>query len=358
MAKSKKTQLNVQVLEDLLEQNRPSQVLKKLTGARCKEAQHWFLRAEAQRQLGSFEEALKSYAQGLKIADTVETRMDILLAMAACYRTLGHSAAAYELADETLSMARELEYDEYIVRAMQEMGMALRAWGRLDEALEVLDAVLSAYTQQKDLTGMSFIHWAKGGIFRLQGQFEEGLAQFKKAVSLAKKSGDEISLAYGYCGLAGISRICGKIDDCVKNYKLAEKIFKKSEDVFGKAYTNCGMANGLRQQGKYDEALRHYNVADKLYSSIHDTVDLGFVKWGRADILKRKNKMTEALKDLQEARVLFDNSDEQRGQILTKLSLAQVFYALGRTDEADELYVAGVKQAKSQGLHTYLESYT
>ena len=186
------------------------------------------------------------------------------------------------------------------------MGMALRAWGRLEEALEVLDAVLSAYTQQKDLAGMSFIHWAKGGIFRLQGQFEEGIAQFKQAISLAKKAGDDISLAYGYCGLAGISRICGKIDDCVKNYKLAEKIFKKSEDVFGKAYTNCGMANGLRQQGKYDEALRHYNVADKLYSSIHDTVDLGFVKWGRADILKRKNKMTAALKDLQEAKVLFD----------------------------------------------------
>ncbi len=358
MSATKKTKLDVTVLEDLLEQNRPSEVLAKLEKVRTKDAQGWFLMAEAQRQLGSFEGALKSYARGLQIADTAETRMDILLAMAACYRTLGHSAAAYELADETLEMARELEYDEYIVRAMQEMGMALRAWGRLEEALEVLDAVLSAYTQQNDLAGMSFIHWAKGGIFRLQGEFEEGIAQFKKAITLAKKAGDDISLAYGYCGLAGISRICGKIDACVKNYKLAEKIFKKSEDLFGKAYTNCGMANGLRQQGKYDEALRHYNVADKLYSSIHDTVDLGFVKWGRADILKRKNKMTAALKDLEEAKVLFDNSDEKRGQILTKLSLSQVFYALGRTEEAETFYEEGVKQAKAEGLHTYLESYT
>ena len=341
-----------------LENNQPKEALAALKKLRKKEAQAFFLEGEAHRQLGSFETALKTYAKGLAITEVAEERMDILLAMSACYRTLGHSAAAYELADETLEMARELEYDDYLVRAMQEMGMALRAWGKLDEALELLDAVLAAYVQQKDYAGVSFIHWAKGGIFRLQGHFEEGIAQFKQAISFAKKAGDKISEAYGYCGLAGISRICGKIDDCVKNYKLAEKIFKNTQDVFGKAYTNCGMANGLRQQGVYNEALRHYNVADKLYSSIHDTVDLGFVKWGRADILKRKNKMKEALKDLQEAKVLFDNSDEKRGQILTKLSLAQVLYALGHTDEAESLYQEGVKQAHNEGLHTYLESYT
>jgi len=350
--------IDTDTLNDLLEKNRPSEVLEKVKSVRTKTAAVWFVLAEAQRQLGSFEDALKSYAQALSRAEDAEERMDTLLAMSACYRTLGHSAAAYELAEETLEMAQELEYDEYTVRAMQEMGMALRAWGRLEEALELLDAVLAAYVQEKDYNGMSFIHWAKGGIFRLQGHFEEGIAQFKKAVLFAKKAGDIISEAYGYCGLAGISRICGKIDDCVNNYKRAEKIFKKTEDLFGKAYTNCGMANGLRQQGKYDEALRHYNVADKLYTSIHDTVDLGFVKWGRADILKRKNKMQLALKDLQEARVLFDNSDEKRGQILTKLSLAQVLYALGQTDEAEGLYAEGVKQAQAEKLHTYLESYT
>lgn len=341
-----------------LEMNQPAQALAELKKARKKDAQLLFLEGEAHRQLGSFEMALKTYAKALAKADVAEERMDILLAMSACYRTLGHAAPAYELALETLEMAKELEMDDYEVRAMQEMGMSLRAWGKLDESLELLDAVLAAYVQLKDYAGQSFIHWAKGGIFRLQGQFEEGIAQFKKSITLAKKVHDKINEAYGYCGLAGISRICGKIDACVKNYKLADKIFKNSEDVFGKAYTNCGMANGLRQQGKYDEALRHYNVADKLYSSIGDKVDLGFVKWGRADVLRRKNKLELALKDLQEARVLFDNSDEKRGQILTKLSLAQVLYALGRTDEAEELYEAGVKQARAEKLHTYLESYT
>lgn len=339
-------------------EDKPSKVLAALKGKRNLDAGFLFLLGEAHRLLGSFQPAIETYAKALKITLNAEERMDILLAMAACYRTLGVASAAYELADDALRMAQELEYDEYAVRAMQEAGMALRAWGKLDEALETLDAVLSAYTQQKDLAGMSFICWAKGGVYRLKGLLAEGIAQFKLAVKYAKAAGDDINLAYAYCGLAGISRIAGKIDDCVKNYKLAEKIFNKSEDLFGKAYTNCGMANGLRQQGKYDEALRHYNTADKLYSGIGDKVDLGFVKWGRADILKRRNKLPQALADLESARDLFADSDEMRGQILTKLATAQVLYALGRTEEAESLYNEGVIQARAEGLHTYLESFT
>lgn len=358
MAVKKANRPEPAVLEELLDVNEPDKVLQLIKKVKNKDAEILFLEGEAYRQLGSFEEAISAYAQSLRVCETAEGRMDALLALAACYRTLGHSAAAYEMAEDALNMARELEMDDYLVRSMQEMGMALRAWGRLEEALEMLNAVLSYYQEQKDWAGMSFICWAKGGIYRLQGLFEEGIKQFKESIRLAKKAGDSINLAYGYCGLAGISRICGKIDECVKNYKLAEKIFRKTQDVFGKAYTNCGMANGLRQQGKYDEALRHYNTADKLYSSIHDTVDLGFVKWGRADILKRKNRLAEALEDLKQARVLFDNSDESRGQILTKLSLAQVLYALGNTPEAEELYEEAVSQARAEGLHTYLESYT
>lgn len=349
--------INTTQLENWLETS-PSKVLNVLKKKKNLSADLLFLQAEAQRLLGSFQPAIATYAKALKISMQAEERMDILLAMAACYRTLGVAAAAYELADDALNMAKELEYDEYVIRAMQEMAMALRAWGKLEQALELLDVVLAAYTQQKDYAGMSFICWAKGGVYRLKGMLAEGIAQFQLAIKYAKKCGDEINLAYGYCGLAGISRIAGKIDDCVKNYKLAEKIFNHTEDLFGKAYTNCGMANGLRQQGKYDEALRHYNRADKLYSGIGDKVDLGFVKWGRADILKRRNKLPQALADLQAAQELFDNSDEIRGQILTKLALAQVLYAMGKVDEAEDLYAAGVKQAKATGLHTYLESYT
>lgn len=77
---------------ELLEMNEPVRALTLLKKARTKDALSWFLQGEAERQLGNFETALLTYAKGLKIADVAEERMDILLAMAACYRTLGHAA--------------------------------------------------------------------------------------------------------------------------------------------------------------------------------------------------------------------------------------------------------------------------
>ncbi len=184
----------------MLDAIEPSKVVELLKQVKTKDAAMRFLEGEAHRQLGSFEAAIASYAKALAICEDAEGRMDALLALAACYRTLGHSAAAYEMADESLQMANELEMDDYAVRSMQEMGMALRAWGRLEEALDMLDVVLSYYEQQKDWAGMSFICWAKGGIFRLQGHFEDGIRQFKESIRLAKKAGDDSTLADGYCG--------------------------------------------------------------------------------------------------------------------------------------------------------------
>ena len=155
----------------------------------------------------------------------------------------------------------------------------------------------------------------------------------------------------------------------VRDGKIAQIGFEKDLDLSGietivdvdgqivcPGFIDCHIHNTLDDYAPQRGAVGCY--ADALYSGIGDKVDLGFVKWGRADILKRRNKLPQALADLEAARDLFDNSDEVRGQILTKLALAQVLYALGRTDEAETLYDQGVAQARAEGLHTYLESFT
>ena len=62
--------------------------------------------------------------------------------------------------------------------------------------------------------------------------------------------------------------------------------------------------------------------------------------------------------DFEEAKKLFANSDEIRGQLLTEISLAQVIYALGDKAKADKIYFAAVTRAQKENLHTYLENGT
>jgi tetratricopeptide (TPR) repeat protein len=357
--------------EQLLDDNKPADVLAALAAYKGKEAQVFFVQAEARRMLGHFEQAIELYLKAIKFFEAQKPtsdeapsaraaeKADMLLALAKCYRTLGDAKTAYGAAEKALKEAQKYpDLEDFKMLSVQEMGMALRAYGKLDEAEKLLLQVMAYYKRQKDIAGQGFIHWALGGICRLKGQFKQGIAHFNLSVQLARRAGDKISLAYGYCGLAGISRIAGDIKACVDNYKKAEKIFNNTQDIFGKAYTNCGMANGLRQLGKYDEALKRYVRADMLYSSINDTVDLGFVKWGKADVLKRKNKLKEAFVELKEAKKLFASSDEIRGQLLTEFALAQLMYALGDATGAVKVYDAALVRARKEGLFTYLESYT
>lgn len=350
--------INAEKLEIYLDENKPSKVLAALKNYKGKDGEILFLWGEALRLSGSFEAAVKIYGRAVRSAKTPELKLEIMLALAAAERTLGRGKEAYQTAAAARAMAETLEFEEHAVYAWQEMALALRACGALSDSLDLLNEVLAYYTQKKDSSGISFILWAKGGIFRLQGMFEESKEMFTRAAATAKKAVDKISLAYAYCGLAGVSRICAEFDACVKYYKLAEQIFKNTEDVFGKAYVSCGMANGLRQLGLYKEALKKYVTADALYTQIGDRVDLGFVKWGRADALKKTGKLKEALAELKKAKELFANSDEKRGQILTELSTAQTLYALGDATTAEKIYSAAVTAAKKEGLHTHLEVFT
>ena len=346
--------------EDLLDQNKPAQVLKELGKVKTKDAQIIFVLAEAQRMLGNFEEAIKEYNIALKYIskDALEDKIDLLLALAKCERTLGKAASAYKNASLAEKLAQKEELEDFAVLALQERALALRAQGKLQDSKVLLNTTLNYYQEQGEIAGQSFIYWALGGISRLEGNFAQGISEFKKSITLARRAKDKIATAYAVCGLAGISRIAGNIKECVKNYQLAAKLFKNTEDVFGKAYTNCGLANGLRQLGEYKKAMKHYIVADKLYSSINDKVDLGFVKWGKADILKHQGNLKAALSTLLEAKKLFSSSDEIRGQLLTEISLAQIYYLQGQKKLADTIYDKAVIRAKKENLRTYLESLT
>ncbi len=314
-----------------------------------------YKKGEILRSQGLFKPAIKQYLLVLKTEKVLENKLDVMLSLASCYRTLGDAQKSLKLVEKVSKISQDFELDDYLILALQEKAMSLRAGGKLEDSLKILNQLFKFYTNIKDNEGLSYINWAIGGIYRLQGEFKKSIKHFNLAIKNAK---DKINLAYSYCGLAGVSRIAGDIDGCVKNYKIAQKLFAKTSDNFGKAYINCGLANGLRQKGDYKTAFKHYLVADKLYSKIDDKADLGFVKWGKAFILAKQGKIKLAFAELKQAEKLFSKTDEVRGQILTQLSLANCVYILGDVKKADKIYDNAVKHARKEKLYTHLETFT
>jgi len=316
-----------------------------------------FLKGEALRGLGLFGEALEQYALARKAAKLdEELRLETLLGEARCARALGREGSALAAAKGALALAKRL--DMCRPDAELEWALALRLVGRLSEAAALLERLHKAYKKDGDLAGAAFALWALGGLYRLQGRYGEGINAFEESLASANKDKDEAAAGYALFGLGGILRVAGFMGRALDCYVRARRLFARTDDAFAKAYAECGTSNVLRQMGRLEEAYAGYERAHKLYSGLSDWADLGFVEWGMGEIKKRNGDFGAALKHYRRAAELFKGRSEPRGEALTLLSLANLYYLTGQTAKAEAQHAAALAHIRRHGLHTHLETFT
>ena len=315
------------------------------------------LKGEALRGLGLFGEALKEYASARGAArGDEELALEARLSEARCFRALGDEDGALAAAKSALALAKKLGI--YAAEAELEWALALRLVGRLAEAARLLEKLYKAYKKSGDLAGAAFSLWALGGLYRLQGRYAEGIAAFEGSLAAAGKDKDEAAAGYALFGLGGILRVAGFMGRALDCYVRARRLFGRTDDAFAKAYAECGTANVLRQLGRLEEAYAGYTRAHKLYSGLSDWADLGFVEWGMGEIKKKNGDFSAALKNYRKAAVLFKGRSEPRGEALTLLSLANLYYLMGQTAKAEAQHAAAMRHIRAHGLHTHLETFT
>ncbi len=351
--------MKIEKIEELLDNGEFAKALKALKGVGpgAEKGRRLFLKGEALRGLGLFGEALNEYAAARKAAARdEELLLEALLSGARCFRALGNEKGAFDSARKALGLSKKLGVSEEDARL--EWALALRLAGRLSEAAKLLEGLYKVYGREKDLSGQAFVLWALGGLYRLQGRYEDGIAAFDGSLKAAEKDGDEAAAGYALFGLGGILRVAGFMGRALECYARARKFFAKTDDTFAKAYAECGTSNVLRQLGRLDEAYAGYERAHKLYSSLSDWADLGFVEWGMGEIRRKDGDFSSALKNYRRAAKLFKGRSEPRGEALTLLSLANLYYLMGHTARAEEQHSAAMKHIRRHGLHTHLETFT
>lgn len=316
-----------------------------------------FLKGEALRGLGLFAGAIKEYSSVHKTAPRdLELELDVLLSEARCSRALGNEKAALESANKALALSKELGV--FRADAELEWALALRLAGKLAEASKLLQKLLKGYQKAGDRAGASFSLWALGGLYRLQGRYAEGIASFEASLKFARADRDGAAEGYALFGLGGLLRVAGFMGRALDCYVRARRLFSGTEDTFAKAYAECGTSNVLRQLGRLEEAYAGYTRAHRLYSGLSDWADLGFVEWGMGEIKKKNGDFEAALKHYRKGAALFKGRSEPRGEALTLLSLANLYYLMGETARAERRHAAALAFIRRHGLHTHLETFT
>ncbi|OIO01137.1 MAG: hypothetical protein AUJ51_08905 [Elusimicrobia bacterium CG1_02_56_21] len=350
---------NIEKAEELLNNGDFAKALSAIRKSKPDEdkGRRLFLKGEALRGLGLFGEALKEYGFARRaIRGNAELELETRLSEVRCNRALGNDKAAVEGARESAALSRKLGV--YTEEAELEWALALRLVGKLPEAARLLEKLLKTFKKAGDWSGAAFALWALGGLYRAQGRYEAGINSFEESLKAAKKGKDEAAAGYALFGLGGILRVAGFMGRALDCYVRARKLFSTTDDAFAKAYAECGTSNVLRQLGRLEDSYAGYIRAHKLYSGLSDWADLGFVEWGMGEIKKKNGDFISALAHYRKAAGLFKGRSEPRGEALTQLSLATLYYLRGETAKAERQHDRALKFIRSHGLHTHLETFT
>jgi tetratricopeptide (TPR) repeat protein len=198
-------------------------------------------------------------------------------------------------------------------RAHNNLGVALKSAGRVDEAIKHYNEALRATADdEKTLNNL-------GISFQALGRYDEAIDYFERALKVKPRYVDT------YYNLGWIFELQGKFDKAIDYYRRSLQM----NPGHPKAHNNLGKL--LNQQGKINEAMEHFRMALELkpaYADAHYNIGC---------LLQSQGRVEEAISHYYEAlRLAPDDADAH-----TNLGVALA--ATGRFDEAVEHYKQALK---------------
>jgi len=286
-----------------------------------------FKRAECERALGSYKDALVHYQRAQSLYARLKVGSEerrATLGASHCLRVLSRYAEASRL------WRGRPGRDRSGGDVPLEIALVERGAGRFAAARRALKKARAAFARDGDTAGLQHSFWALGGLERFSGRLRHAVPAFCSAAAWARRNGDSSSRAFALCGLAGVQRVLGQDRRSWINYREASRIFDRLKDPFGRAYGLCGQANALRAFGDPRPTLDLYRRSAALYRRLGDASSEGFAHWGRGGSLRRLGRFAEALRAYDKALSLFKQSDDPRGIVMTHLGRARWAESVGQ----------------------------
>ena len=188
------------------------------------------------------------------------------------------------------------------------LGLVLRAQGRLDAAVESYRKALSLKPDYVEA------HNNLGNVLKDQGKLDEAVKHYRQALLI--KPDD----AGAYNNLGSVLKEQGKLEVAIQHYRKALSI----RPDYVEAYNTMG--NALRDQGNFDAAIESYRKALSLKPNLAEVHNnLGYA-------LKEQGKPDAAIESFRQALALKPDYAEAYNNMGT------VFQAQGKLDEAFASY--------------------
>jgi nucleoside phosphorylase/tetratricopeptide (TPR) repeat protein len=192
---------------------------------------------------------------------------------------------------------------------LNEAGFALRALGRLPEAVALLRLGLERYIAQESWENAAAVASNLSELLQARGALSEALAQARRSVELADESGDAFWRMVTRTTLAAALHAAGLREEAAAQFEEAEWMQKKRQPANPRLYSLPGFqyCDLLLDQGRDAEVRERAAKAMDVATRNHWLLDIALdhLSLGRADILAAQRgaagDLSEAASQLQQA---------------------------------------------------------
>ena len=268
---------------------------------------------------------------------------------------------------------REVEENHDWFWRVLDAGDVYRAWGKLDEALElyqrcrgIAEELVQIRDTPEDQRDLSVSYNRVACIYEAQGRMEKALKLYQQGFEIAEElvqtrgtPEDQRDLSVSYNKVAGIYNAQGKLEEAMKLYQQGLEITEElvqtrgtPEDQRDLSVSYNRVACIYEAQGRMEKALKLYQqgfeIAEELVQTRgtpEDQRDLSVSYERIAGIYKAQGKLEEALKlyqkDLTIAEELVQTRgtpEDQRDLSVSYERIAGIYKAQGKLEEALKLY--------------------
>jgi eukaryotic-like serine/threonine-protein kinase len=198
-------------------------------------------------------------------------KADLSLAMAEAYLQLGRTEAAESLVQQALSLRRDGDAVA-LARTLEVQALLRHRQGRFAEALQAAEAGIAASAQSDDALLRADLGSRRGNALKALGRLDDAMAEFDASIALARKAGgetDTLARLYNNRGLATMQ---------VKRLPAAREDFERALDIYARRYGEdhplwSGAASNLSwvlgELKEFDAAIvlirRRLHISEKLY---------------------------------------------------------------------------------------------
>jgi serine/threonine protein kinase/tetratricopeptide (TPR) repeat protein len=313
--------------------------------------------AQVQITLGKPDAAMSSYGESLQILRDIHMKKeygDILINRGVLYQTRGDYDKALQDFKDALQIQRETNDESYQSVCLNNIGDAYFAKGEIDNALTYFQQSLDLRRKLNQPGYLAETLSSLGEVYSALGDYDKSLSNLMSALDVARKANDT-STAAGVSGLIGtvllsqgrLGAAVSAMQDSVKGYRAANNRSLEMVSALTSLADTLALAGRGSESGKLlDEAqeiardLKNENINSQILNT-------------RGDVAFYQGDLKTAKSDYDQAYSSATRSKQREALLVSKMNLARVAIAEGRSPSALGDLRNAVQLAESLHLKYY-----